>query len=183
MGQDSGRARGLNDASVHVHLPRRRPVLALARLAGLVIGALLLVAAVVPVTALAQALADQTVTDEILSLREKVRAAVTAKDRKALEAIYVDGFSHVRETGRIDLKAERIAILLGGEEGVIETAPEQEIVVQAFGPVTAVASGVSPIKDAAGGRAVPFQWLTVYVKLDGAWRVALSQANRLSGRR
>jgi Domain of unknown function (DUF4440) len=156
----------------------------MARLARAVwFGLALITASLAHAGAWAQALADQATTDEILSVREKVRAAVLAKDRKTLDELYAADFSHVRETGRIDLKAERIAILLAGEEGVIETAPEQEMVVQAFGPVTAIVTGVSPIKDPAANRPVSFQWLTVYVKLDGAWRVAMSQANRLNNRR
>lgn len=131
----------------------------------------------------AQALADQATTDAILSVREKVRAAAAAKDVKALEAIYADNFSHIRETGRTDLKAERIAILVAGGEGMIETAPEEEMIVLSFGQSTAIATGVSPVKDRATGRTAAFQWLTVYVKLDGQWRIAVSQANRVAGRR
>src|SRR3954465_14631652 len=46
-----------------------------------------------------------------LALRERIRAAVAGKDRAALEALYADNFMHMRDSGRADLKPERIALL------------------------------------------------------------------------
>jgi hypothetical protein len=120
-------------------------------------------------------------TQEILAFREKVRSAVSAKDSKALSQFYADNFKHVRDTGRTDQKSERIAGLVAGEEG-IETAAEEDIVIEAYGPNTAVATGLSPVKDARSGRSARYQWLTVYVRIDGNWRIAVSQATRYTAR-
>ena len=120
-------------------------------------------------------------TQEILAFREKVRSAVRAKDSKALNQLYADNFKHVRDTGRTDQKSERIAGLVAGEEG-IETAAEEDIVIEAYGPNTAVATGLSPVKDARSGRSARFQWLTLYVRIDGDWRIAVSQATRYTAR-
>ena len=130
--------------------------------------------------------AGASATQEILALRERIRAAVAAKDRAALEALYADNFMHMRDSGRADLKAERIALLLAGEPA-IETAPEDGLAIQVYGAATAVATGASPIRDAATGKAAQFRWVVVYFKGDAGWQVALSQASRVaapaSGRR
>jgi hypothetical protein len=120
-------------------------------------------------------------TQEILAFREKLRTAVKAKDARTLDQLYAENFKHIRDTGRTDVKRERINSLVGGEEG-IETAAEEDIVIEAYGPNTAVATGISPVKDARTGRSARFQWLTVYVRVDGSWRIAVSQASRYTAR-
>jgi len=125
--------------------------------------------------------ADAAVHAEILGLREKVRIAAV-KDKAALERLYADNFSHIRNSGRMDLRGDRIALLLSGASS-IETAPEDEFVVQSYGPGTAAAIGVSRIVDGATDRVARFRWLTVYVRDGAEWRLALSQASRIAGRR
>jgi hypothetical protein len=125
--------------------------------------------------------AQDAVAREILAFRDKVRAAVAAKDRRALDQLYADNYKHIRDTGRTDTKRDRINMLLSGEEG-IETAAEEDIVVDAYGAGTAVATGLSPVKDAKSGRSSRFQWLTVYVRADGGWRIGVSQASRYTAR-
>ena len=115
---------------------------------------------------------------EALVFREKVRAAIAAKDKAALEAAYADNFSHLRDSGRVDHKGERIALLLSGEP-TIETAPEENLVVEVFEPATVAVVAVSPVKDRDTGQSPRFRWLTVYVKQAGGWKVALSQASRV----
>jgi ketosteroid isomerase-like protein len=132
--------------------------------------------AALPALALAQG-AGQDPAGQILALREKIRTAAAAKDKAALEALYHEDFMHLRASGRADLKAERIALLLAGES-TIETEPEQSLTVQVYGPATAVGNGSSHIKDEATGRLTTFRWLVVYVNNGDGWRVALSQANR-----
>jgi ketosteroid isomerase-like protein len=122
---------------------------------------------------------DAAATQEILDLRERLRAAVAKKDRAALEGFYADNFQHLRDTGRLDLKAERIALLLAGDQG-IEIAPEEEMTVQVYGQATAVATGTSRVRDTQTGGSAPYRWLTVYVRTGEGWRVALSQASRVA---
>lgn len=141
------------------------------------VGAMLLCA---PLAAWAQTtnVQDDPVTRQIMALRDKIRTSIARKDRAALEAVYDDRFSHIRENGRTDLKRERIDLLLSGQDA-IEIAPDDQMLIQAYGPDTVVLSGVSPIKDRRSGKSADFQWLTVYVRLNGAWKVAVSQANRV----
>jgi len=126
--------------------------------------------------------ADAAVQAEILTLRETIRAAVAAQDWAALERSYAENFSHIRGSGRMDLKGDRIALLLS-EASAIEIAPEDELEVQSYGSGAAAAIGVSRIVDGGTDRPAPFRWLTVYVRDGAAWRVALSQASRIAGRR
>ena len=136
---------------------------------------LALAGSALPIRASAQS-AD-ALAPEILAIRERIRAATGAKDRASLEALYRDDFMHLRDSGRADLKAERIEVLLSGD-ATIETAPEAEMTIQVYGTGTAVATGASDIKDAASGRSGRFRWLVVYVKGAAGWQVALSQAYR-----
>ena len=144
--------------------------------------ALLMVLAVAPVAAFAQGAraprAEAPMAQEALAFRETIRAAIAAKNRAALETAYADNFSHLRDSGRVDHKGERIALLLSGEP-TIETAPEENLVVQVFEPATVAVVAVSPVKDRQTGQAPRFRWLTVYVKQADGWKVALSQASRV----
>ena len=126
--------------------------------------------------------ADASLAQEALAFREKIRAAVATKDKPALDAAYANNFTHLRDSGRADHKGDRIALLLAGES-TIETAPEENMVVQVFTPATVAVVGVSPVKDRQTGRSPLFRWVTVYVKQADGWKVALSQASRAQGRR
>ena len=130
----------------------------------------------------AQGEADASLAQEALAFREKIRAAVTAKDKPGLDAAYASNFTHLRDSGRVDHKGDRIALLLTGES-TIETAPEENMTVQVFTPATVAVVGVSPVKDRQTGRSPRFRWLTVYVKQADGWKVALSQASRAQGQR
>src|SRR4051812_18588087 len=50
---------------------------------------------------------------------------------------------HLRVSGRVDLKGDRIALLLSGASA-IETAPGDEFVVQSYGSGPAAPTGVEP---------------------------------------
>jgi hypothetical protein len=124
--------------------------------------------------------ADAGATEAVLAVRERVRSAVAARDRGILESLYAEEFMHLRDSGRVDLKGDRIALLLAGES-TIETAPEQSVDVRALGPTTAIATGISMIRDPQARKNVPFRWLSVYVKQADGWRIAVSQASRVRG--
>jgi hypothetical protein len=126
--------------------------------------------------------AEAPLVQEALAFRDRIRAAIAAKDRSVLNAAYADNFTHLRDSGRVDSKPERIALLLKGEQ-TIEIAPEENMTAQLYEPATVAITAVSPIKDPQSGRNVRFRWLTVYVKQADGWRVALSQASRVQGQR
>ena len=121
---------------------------------------------------------DTGATQEVLSFREKVRAAVGGRDRQALQAAYADNFMHLRDSGRVDLKTERIDLLLSGES-TIETAPEENMNVQFYQPGMVAVTGVSPIRERHSTLSARFRWLTVYIRQGDGWKVSVSQASRL----
>jgi hypothetical protein len=122
------------------------------------------------------ALDDSHVVPEVLEMREKLRKAALAKDAAAIEPHYAPRFAHWRNSGKFQPRSTRIAEILSGQP-LIETVPETQLVVQPFGPVTAVATGVTEIQ--LDGKPVEFSWLIVYVKLGVDWQVAMSTSNRL----
>ncbi|MFC0283019.1 nuclear transport factor 2 family protein [Camelimonas abortus] len=118
------------------------------------------------------------VAEQIMAVRRKVREAVRRRDRAALEKLYHERFTHLRETGRAETRKERIDFLLSGQTG-IELAPADQALVETYSPDTAVLSGVDVIHNRESGRSGAFQWLQLFVRgPDGHWRIALSQANR-----
>jgi ketosteroid isomerase-like protein len=116
---------------------------------------------------------------EVMDLRERIRAAVVAKDAKALLALYTDDFTHTHGSAKIDNRDARIVALLAGEP-TIELAPLDDLVIRVHGEATAIISARSPIRSIADGKTYDFRWLQVFVKsADGGWKLAVSQATRM----
>lgn len=135
-----------------------------------------------PCSVLAQSQGEDTITRAIIELRDRLRTAIAKRDRAALETLYADRFQHLRDSGRIDLKGDRITLLLSGET-TIESAREDELAIHVYGPEAVVATGVSPIPDPAAGRPARFRWFALYLRQGDNWRLALSQASRLPAKR
>jgi hypothetical protein len=121
---------------------------------------------------------NQAVAHEVEALREELKRAIERKDAALLRAMYADSFTHTHGSGRVDGKDARIVSALAGDP-VIETAPVKELNYRVFGDHTIVVSGISPIFSKADNRSYDFRWLSVYVKTDGRWQLAASQATRL----
>jgi ketosteroid isomerase-like protein len=115
---------------------------------------------------------------EVLELRERLRAAVAAKDARALLALYADDFTHTHGSAKIDNRDARIVALLAGEP-TIEMAPLDDLVIRVHGGATVIVSARSPIRNAADGKTYDFRWLQVFVKDNGGWKLAVSQATRM----
>ena len=118
---------------------------------------------------------------EIMRFRQEVIDAVKAKDAARLRELYADGFTHTHGSGKMDGKDARIVALLAGDP-TIEMAPADELSIRSFGAESAVVTGRSPILNRQENRDHLFRWLSVYVKRDGRWRLAASQATRLPER-
>jgi uncharacterized protein (TIGR02246 family) len=115
---------------------------------------------------------------EVLDVRERLRAAVAAKDAKALLGLFTDDFTHTHGSAKIDNRDARIVALLAGEP-TIELAPLDDLVIRVHGGATAVVSARSPIRNTIDGKTYDFRWLQVFVKRDGGWKLAVSQATRV----
>ena len=114
---------------------------------------------------------------EIIALRTKLVEAIKQRDRRTLDEIYADDFTHTHASGQVDDKAKRVAALVSGEP-TIESAHVNMINVRIYKPNTAVAVGQSTIKDTQQNLTT-YRWTIVYVKLKNRWRVAASQATRM----
>jgi ketosteroid isomerase-like protein len=114
----------------------------------------------------------------VLDVRERIRAAVVAKDVPALLALFTDDFTHTHGSAKVDNRDARIVALLAGEP-TIEMAPLDELMIRVHGGATAIVSGRSPIRSLADGKTYDFRWTQVYVNASGAWKLAVSQATRL----
>ena len=110
---------------------------------------------------------------EVKVLRQKLTSAIKERDRKTLDTIYADDFTHTHASGQVDDKQTRIAALVSGEM-TIESAGVDEINIRFYGKTTAVAVGQSRIET------TKYRWTLVYVKSKNRWQIAASQATRLA---
>ena len=115
------------------------------------------------------------VEQQVMAAREGIRAAVAAKDAAKLRALYAADFTHTHTTGKVDGRAARIVSLLAGEP-TIELARVEELTIRVLHADTAVLTGRSPIQRSDGGGTRDVRWMQVFVRAEGEWRLAASQA-------
>jgi hypothetical protein len=115
---------------------------------------------------------------EVMDMRERLRAAVTAKDAKVLLGLFTDDFTHTDGSAKVDNRDARIVALLAGEP-TIELAALDDLVIRVHGGATAIVSARSPIRNLVDGKTYDFRWLQVFVNSSGVWKLAVSQATRV----
>jgi hypothetical protein len=129
--------------------------------------------------AIVTAAEEKGTTEEIMSFRKDLAAAIAAKDKAKLTQMYSPSFIQTHGTGEQDGREARIAAILGGAQA-IETLAAEDLVVRIFsGGWTAVATGKSRRTTPAGETQV-LAWTAVYVRNDKSWELAASQATRLA---
>lgn len=116
---------------------------------------------------------------EVLATRDLIAKAVQSKDVAGLQKLISEEFSHTHGSGKMDGRDARIVALLAGEP-TIELASVSDSHVHIHGGTTAILTGKSPILNKAENRTHDFRWMQVYVKGQTGWRLAASQATRLS---
>ena len=116
------------------------------------------------------------VEQQVMAARENIRAAAAARDAAKLRALHAADFIHTHTTGKVDGRDARVVSLLAGEPA-IELARVEELTIRVLHPDTAILTGRSPIArgDGAGG-ARDVRWMQVFVRTEGEWRLAASQA-------
>lgn len=117
------------------------------------------------------------VTKQLMQFREEMKAAIEAKDIAKLKAMYADSFTHTHGSGKVDGKDARIVSLLA-KEPVIEDVPMSEVSVRVHGD-TVILAAKSPILNVKENKHYDFRWMQVYVRVNGKWQLAASQATRL----
>jgi hypothetical protein len=113
---------------------------------------------------------------EIADFRTEIRQAVKAKDRKALEKFFADGFTHTHASGKVDGKTERIDFFIKGEPTIEDVEPD-EIRVIVFNKNLASAIGKTTLLFGTEKRT--FQWTGVFFKDKGKWKVLTTHATSL----
>lgn len=113
---------------------------------------------------------------EIIDFRTKIREAVKAKDRKSLEQLFAEGFTHTHASGKVDGKKERIDFFIKGEPTIEDVEPE-EIKVNVFNKNLASAIGKTTLLFGTEKRT--FQWTGVFYKEKGKWKVLMTHATAL----
>ncbi len=119
------------------------------------------------------------IEQQVMAAREGIRAAVSARDAGRLRALYAADFAHTHTSGKVDGRDARIVSLLAGEP-VIELARVEELTIRVLHADTAILSGRGPIQRSDGGGTRDVRWMQVYVRADGEWRLAASQATGVS---
>jgi hypothetical protein len=114
--------------------------------------------------------------NEIKTLRSELVKAIKQRDRKTLEEIYADDFTHTHASGQIDDKTKRLSALVSGNL-TIESAEVGEIDIRIYNKNTAIAVGQSSITDAE--KTTKYRWTIVYVKTGKKWKIAASQATKI----
>ena len=119
------------------------------------------------------------IEQQVMAARDAIRAAVAAKDAGKLRALYAADFTHTHTTGKVDGRDARIVSLLAGEP-TIELARVEELTIRVLHADTAILTGRSPIQRSDGAATRDVRWMQVFVRVDGDWRLAASQATGLS---
>ncbi len=116
---------------------------------------------------------SKTMLAEITDFRQKLIQAIEKRDRKTLENLFAEDFTHTHAIGKVDGRAKRIDAILTGDKTLESVAPD-EIAIRFYVENTAIAVGRTTIEDAI------YRWTVVYVKTGRKWLIAASQATRLA---
>ena len=107
---------------------------------------------------------------------EWVRALVAA-DLVALDAIYADDLVYIHSNGSVDTKREWLGAIESGRIDFSAVTP-RDLKVRNYGS-TAVVNALYDV--VLNARPMTIQYLTVYVKDDGRWRIVTQQTATLPG--
>lgn len=114
---------------------------------------------------------DEKPLSEITDFRQKLVQAIEKRDRKSLETMFAEDFTHTHAIGRVDSKAKRVEVILMGDK-TLESVQPDEIAIRLYGKKTAIAVGQTTIETAV------YRWTVVYVKTGKKWQIAASQATK-----
>lgn len=120
---------------------------------------------------LVSAQASKKSETEILKLRDTITEAVKTRDRKMLETLFTDDFTHTHAIGKVDDKSKRLDALTAGDV-TLESVKADEIKIRFYGKNTAVAIGQTTIEETI------YRWTIIYIKDKKGWRTAASQASK-----
>jgi hypothetical protein len=123
--------------------------------------------------------ADTDAEKAVLAAEDQRFAATVAADIPTLDRMLTADMTYTHATAAVDTKAQLLAKLGDGTYDYKSIAPEERT-VRLYGDAAAVA-GVAHVLVHAGGRDVDvrLRYTELYVKQDGAWRLALWHSTRV----
>ncbi len=123
--------------------------------------------------------AQKGVADEVKQAEQKWIAAVTSKDKSALEAILAKELVYTHSTGLVEDKSQYLQALSSGNQKY-DSIEYEAPTIQTYGSTAVVATKVV-MKGATKGQ--PFnnqlRLLHVWVKQGGKWSLVAHQTTRL----
>lgn len=122
---------------------------------------------------------DAAVDQAVRATRETIQQAVLANDADRLQTLYTTSFTHTHGSGKVDGRTERMVSLLTADP-TVEMAPIAHWELANYGGHTAIARGTAPILNKKENQYYQFRWIQVYVNGGEGWKMAASQATRLS---
>jgi len=138
-----------------------------------------LAAAGLMVMALGAAAGAQDETAAVLEAQDRRFAATVAGDVGALERMLTDDMTYTHSTAAVDSRAEFLAALGSGRVDYEKIAPGKRD-VRVYGDA-AVVDGTCHVLVKVGERDVDvrLRFTELYVRKDGAWRMALWHSTRI----
>jgi hypothetical protein len=116
---------------------------------------------------------------EVLAFRKQLLEAAAAKDAERVRRCFAPDYTHAHGSGGVDDREARVAAYVSGKNTPLEALPTVEFGVRTYGRDTAIVAGKSPFNGVFGtGRFT--RWMVVYVRQDGRWVTAASQATILT---
>ncbi len=124
--------------------------------------------------------APDPVGAQVLARDAEMAEAVVAGDLKRLEDLYASDYVYVGSDGKQSTRGQRLDAFRSGRLRFVSTT-HIGATVRVYGE-TAVVQGSARSRVLAGGREIDgtFQYVGVWVRQEGTWRIVLTQATRIA---
>lgn len=118
---------------------------------------------------------------EVREVTERRFAAMVRADTAELERLLADDLTYTHSNGQVETR-EKFLASIASKAVVYKSIEPSGVEVRVYGEA-AVATGRVEMKVTAAGRDLAFvaRFTAVYVREDGAWRLAAWQTTRLEG--
>jgi hypothetical protein len=117
---------------------------------------------------------------EVLQAEDQRFAATVAADVPTLERMLTADMTYTHASANVDTKAQLLAKLRDGTYDYKSITPEERT-VRLYGDAAAAVAGIAHVLVRAGGHDIDvrLRYTELYVKQDGAWRLALWHSTRV----
>jgi hypothetical protein len=119
--------------------------------------------------------------EDVLAAQDRRWALTCGGDLDELEAMLTDDMNYTHSSAKLDTKAQFLESLRSGQVRYISMEPEGERAVRVYGD-TAVVQGVAHVLVKVPDRDIDvrLRFTELFVKRDGAWKMALWHSTAVS---